>query len=80
LDQTKADFKASGRSGIVIVVEPDDDYRAKLAAFLARFNSKMDMNQPNMKPQLVIEHATEAKALYEYALKCGLHAELVLAE
>lgn len=80
LDQTKADFKNSGRSGVVIIVEPDDEYRAKLSAFLAKFNTTMDMNQPNMKPQLVIEHATEAKALYDLVLKMGLHAELILAE
>jgi hypothetical protein len=80
LDQTKADFKASGRSGVVIIVEPDDEYRAKLSAFLARFNMKMDMNQPNIKPQLVIEHATEAQALYDFVLRMGLHAELILAE
>jgi len=80
LDQTKADFKASGRSGVVIVVEPDDAYRAKVAASLAKLNTKMDINKPNIKPQLVIEHATEVWALYDLVLKMGLHSELILAE
>jgi len=39
LDQTKADFKASGRSGVVIIVEPEDEYRAKLTAFLVRYDT-----------------------------------------
>jgi len=80
LDQTKADFKASGRSGVVIYVEPDDPYRENLAAFLAKFNTKMDMTKPGLKPYLVIEHARQAKELYDLALKSGLKAELVLAE
>src|ERR1700730_7332690 len=52
LDQTKADFKKSGRSGVVIIIEPDDQYRAKLAAFLAKFNTPCDVT----KTQLVLEH------------------------
>lgn len=78
LDQTKAEFKASGRSGIIIIVEPDDAYRATLAKFLARYNTTMDMN--NRKPQLVIQHDTQAKGLYEQALGMSLHVELILAE
>ena len=49
LDQTKAEFKASGRSGVVIYVEPDDAYREKLTAFLAKFNTGMDMSKPGLK-------------------------------
>jgi len=77
LDQTKAEFKASGRSGVVIIIEPDDEYRTKLIAFLARFNTKYDMSKPMQKPYLVIEHATEAQALYNLVLKSGLKAELI---
>jgi hypothetical protein len=77
LDQTKAEFKASGRSGVVIIIEPDDEYRAKLTAFLAKFNTKYDMSKPMQKPYLVIEHATEAQALYNLVLKSGLKAELI---
>ena len=73
LDQTKAEFKASGRSGIVIIVEPDDAYRATLANFLARYNTTMDMNDPKMKHQLVLQHDTQAKGLYEEALGMGLY-------
>lgn len=79
LDQTKAEFKASGRSGVVIYVEPDDAYREKLAAFLAKFNTKMDMGKPGVKPYLVIEHSTQAKELHDLAVKSGLKAELVVA-
>lgn len=75
LDQTKAEFKASGRSGIVLFEDPTVEYRAKLTAFLAKFNTKWDM----AKPYLVIEHATEAPALYALVLKHGLRAELILA-
>src|SRR6266404_4738376 len=74
LDQTKADFKKSGRSGVVIIIDPHDEYRAKLAAFLAKYNTPCDVTNP----QLVIEHATQAKALYDLVRKAGLKAELVL--
>lgn len=77
LDQTKAEFKASGRSGVVIFVESDDSYRVKLTAFLEKFNTKFDMSKPGVKPYLVIEHATEAKALYDLVLSYGLKAELI---
>jgi len=80
LDQTKAEFKASGRSGIVIYVEAEEAYRDKLAAFLARFNTTMDLKKPFVKPYLVIEHATQAKELFDLAIKSGLRAELILAE
>jgi hypothetical protein len=74
LAQTKAEFKASGKSGIVILEDPTVEYRAKLTAFLARFNTKWDMQ----KPYLVIEHATQAEALFNLALKAGLRAELIV--
>jgi len=74
LAQTKAEFKAAGRSGIVILDDPTDEYRAKVTAFLAKFNTKWDMK----KPYLVIEHATQAEALFNLALKAGLRAELVV--
>ena len=77
-DQTKAEFKASGRSGIIINVEPEDAYRDKLTAFMTKFNTKFEM-PPGVKLYLVIEHATEPKALYDLALKYGLTAELILA-
>jgi hypothetical protein len=77
LYQTKAEFKKSGRSGVVIIVDPDDEYRAKLTAFLAKYdaNTKWDM----AKPYLVIEHATQAEALSKLVLESGLKAELVTA-
>jgi hypothetical protein len=74
LAQTKAEFKASGRTGIVLLEDPTPEYRAKLAAFLARFNHKWEMK----KPYLVIEHETEAKALFDLAIKSGLRAELIV--
>ena len=80
LDQTKADFKASGRSGVVIIVEPDDEYRAKLTAFLAKYDTTYDMSKPFQKSHLVMEHATQAKDLFDLVINAGLHAELVLAE
>ena len=74
LDQTKAEFKKSGRSGVVILSDPDVEYSAKLTAFLAKFNNtKWDMK----KPYLVIEHATQAEALFNLVLKAGLKAELI---
>jgi hypothetical protein len=74
LDQTKAEFKKSGRSGVVILSDPDVEYGAKLTAFLAKFNNtKWDMK----KPYLVIEHATQAEALFNLVLKAGLKAELI---
>jgi len=75
LAQTKAEFKASGRSGVVLLEDPTPEYRAKLTAFLAKFNNtKWDMN----KPYLVIQHDTEAKALFDLAIKAGLRAELIV--
>jgi hypothetical protein len=74
LAQTKAEFKASGRTGIVLLEDPTPEYRAKLTAFLAKFNHKWDMN----KPYLVIQHDTEAEALFKLALKAGLRAELIV--
>ena len=66
LDQTKAAFKNSGRSGVVIFIEPDDGYTAKLTAFLARFNTPPTWSKA--KPYLVIEHATQAEDLYKLVL------------
>lgn len=77
LDQTKAEFKNSGRSGVIIFLEPDDEYIAKLTAFLARFNTPPTWNRA--KPHLLIEHATEAEALYKLVLASGLKAELITA-
>lgn len=78
LDQTKAEFVKSRRSGVVIIIDPDDTYRAKLLAFLAKFDTPTS-NWDMKKPFLVIEHATEAKQLYELVLAAGLRAELFLA-
>src|SRR5260370_3018556 len=76
LEQTKAEFKRSGRSGVIILNDPSDEYREKVTAFLAKFNNtRWDMK----KPYLVIEHATQAKALYDLVIKAGLRAELVTA-
>ena len=74
LAQTKAEFKASGRTRVVLLEDPTPEYRAKLTAFLAKFNHKWDMN----KPHLVIQHDTEAKALFDLAIKAGLRAELIV--
>jgi len=79
LDQTKAEFAKSGRSGIVIYVEPDEpdgEYKKKLTAFLGKFNTKME---PTTKPYLVIEHETQAKELFDLVTKAGLKAELFTA-
>ena len=79
LDQTKAELQKSGRSGVIIIIEPDDVYRAKLSAFLAKFNaSAATLNMA--KPYLIIEHATEAEALFHLVLAAGLKAELVKAK
>jgi hypothetical protein len=80
LDQTKAEFKASGREGVVIFVEPEDEYRNKLTAFLGKFKSKMDLKKPFVKPYLVIQHDTQARELYNLVLASGLKAELIVAE
>jgi len=77
LDQTKAEFKNSGRSGVVIIIEPDAAYTAKLTAFLASFNTPPTWNKA--KPYLLIEHATQAEALYKLATASGLKAELIIA-
>jgi hypothetical protein len=73
LDQTKAEMKKAGRAGIVLLDKEDPAYKAKMATFLARFNHKWDAK----KPYLVIQHDTEAKALFEAAQKAGLDAELI---
>jgi hypothetical protein len=79
LDQTKAEFKNSGRSGVVIFIEPDDAYRDKLAAFLAKYQT--NFKELNLsKPYLVLEHATQAEALHKELLAAGLKAELFLAD
>jgi hypothetical protein len=80
LDQTKAEFRASGREGVVIFVEPEDEYRDKLTALLARFETKMDLSKPFTKPYLVIQHDTKAKELYNLVLASGLKAELIVME
>jgi hypothetical protein len=75
LDQTKAEFKKSGRSGVIIINdEHDSNYPAKVDAFLSKFgNTKWNMK----KPYLVIEHTTQARELYESIIKAGLKAELI---
>jgi hypothetical protein len=78
LDQTKAELKKSGRSGVVITVEPDDVYRSRLEGFLAKFNTPVT-NWNMSKPYLVIEHATQAKELFQAVVAAGLKAELVEA-
>ena len=77
LDQTKAEFKKSGRSGVVIMCEPDPAYQEKLKAFLAKFDTDWTWNA--QKPFLVIEHETQAKELFDKIIAAGLKAELVLA-
>jgi hypothetical protein len=74
LDQTKAELKASGRPGVVIIVEPEQDYQDKLSAFFAAYNMQWVWNG---KPFMVIQHDTEAKALFDKVLSAGLKAELV---
>ena len=78
LDQTKAEFKASGRSGVVILIDAEASYHNRLKSFLKRYNTEWKYDP--MKPQLVIEHATEAKELYDKNIAAGLRAELILAE
>ena len=73
LDQTKAEFEKSGRSGIIIYVEPDAEYEKKLTAFLAKYDTKMG---PTKKPYLVIEHETQAEQLFNLVKSAGLKAEL----
>ncbi len=80
LDQTKAEFVAEGRSGIVIYVEAEDAYREKLTKFLAKYDSKMDLAKPFVKPYLVIQHDTQAKELYDQARAFGLRVELIVPE
>src|SRR5208337_3173103 len=69
LDQTKAELRASGRAGVVIIVEPDAAYQEKLKTFFAAFNTKWVWNG---KPYMVIQHDTEAEALFSRALAAGL--------
>jgi hypothetical protein len=78
LDQTKAEFKKSGRSGVVIIVDPDPSYQQKLKRFLAAFGTEWECN--TRKPYLVIEHGTQAKALFNKVIGAGLKGELVVAE
>jgi hypothetical protein len=73
LDQTKAEMRKAGRPGIVLLDKEDADYKAKMAAFLAKFNHTWDAK----KPFLVIQHDTQSKELFEAAKKAGLDAELI---
>jgi hypothetical protein len=73
LDQTKAEMRKAGRPGVVLLDKEDAEYKAKMAAFLARFNHKWDAK----KPYRVIQHDTESKALLNAAKKAGLDAELI---
>jgi hypothetical protein len=67
LDQTKAEMRTAGRRGIVLLDKEDASYKAKMAGFLAKFNHKWDAK----KPYLVIQHDTEAKELFDAAVKAG---------
>jgi hypothetical protein len=78
LDQTKAEFKASGRSGVVILIDAETAYHEKLKKFLIPFKTNWEYN--SMKPQLVIQHDTQAKELYDKIIAAGLRAELIIAE
>jgi len=77
LDQTKAEFKASGRSGVVILIDAETSYHNKLKNFLKRYDTEWEYDP--MKPQLVIEHATEAKELFDRIIAAGLRAQLIIA-
>lgn len=72
LDGIKDEMRKSGRSGIIITVEPDAEGRKKLAKFLADNHCK----GTTTKPYLVIEHDKEPKKLLELARAAGLIAEL----
>lgn len=73
LDQTKAEMRNAGRHGIVLIDKEDAAYKEKLRTFLEKYNTKWEPK----KPYLVIEHATESKALFDAAIAAGLDAELI---
>jgi len=73
LDQTKAEFAKSGRSGIVLYWEEDAAYKERLKTFLAKFGRKWETG----KPYLVIQHDTQSKELFDLVTKAGLRAELI---
>jgi hypothetical protein len=73
LDQTKAEMRKGGRPRIVLLDKEDAEYKAKMAAFLAKFNHRWDAK----KPYLVIQHDTQSKELFEAARKAGLDVELI---
>jgi hypothetical protein len=73
LDQTKAEFAKSGRSGIVLYREEDAAYKERLKKFLAKFGFKWETG----KPYLVIQHDTQSKELFDLVTKAGLRAELI---
>ena len=76
LDQTKDAFKQSGKSGVVIFVEPDDVYKAKLCMFLIKHGIQYDRTG---NAYLAFEHSAQAKALYQRLIDAGLKGELVIA-
>jgi hypothetical protein len=78
LDQTKAEFKASGRSGVVIIISGEQEYHDKLKRFLIPFQTNWEYNPK--KPFFVIQHDTQAKELFDKIIAAGLTAELVIAE
>lgn len=73
LDQTKAEFRDSGRSGVILLNGPEDSYRAKVTSFLAKFGMKWDFR----KDYLVLEYDTEAKKLFDAMRAAGLNVELI---
>jgi hypothetical protein len=80
-DQSKGEFQASGRSGIIIRVEPEAAYLEKLNAWLGKFgNTHLDTAKPYLKEHLIIQHDTQAKELYKDALAAGLTVELAEAK
>jgi hypothetical protein len=73
LDQTKSEFRDSGRSGVILLNGPEDSYRAKVTAFLSKFGMKWNFG----KDYLVIEHDTEARKLFDAMRAAGLNVELI---
>jgi hypothetical protein len=71
LDGIKDEMRKSGRSGIIITVEPDGEGRKKLEKFLVDNHCE----GTTKKPYLIIEHATQAKDLFKLAKAAGLTAE-----
>jgi hypothetical protein len=74
LDQTKDAFKKSGRSGVVIIGGPEEEYRAKVNAYLARYNTQWAFERDNF----VIQHDTQARELFNEMRMAGLRVELII--